>query len=232
MQNPYSNNMVQDAEAVPATGLLMTRVFGWMSLGLILTALVALVTASTGLWRHIFGSPVFFGLIIGEFALVWGLSAAINRLSTMAAGAMFLLYSALNGLTLSVVLLVYTTESVTGAFFVSAGMFGVMFFLGYVTKHDLSGLGSMLVMALVGLIIASVVNLFVASGPLYWVITYAGVLIFAGLTAWDAQKVRLIGEQGLPDALLRRYSIVLALTLYLDFVNLFLLMLRLLGRRR
>jgi FtsH-binding integral membrane protein len=172
-------------------------------------------------------------LIIAELALVWTVSAAVNKLSAPVATALFMLYSALNGLTLSVIFLAYTHKTLGSTFLVTAAMFGAMSVYGMVTRRDLTRLGSFLFMALIGLILASVVNLFLASPAMYWIISYAGVLIFVGLTAYDTQRLKLVAEHTANDqAMAARLAVNGALTLYLDFINLFLLMLRILGDRR
>lgn len=213
----------------------MTRVHGWMAVGLAVTALFSMwVVNSTALQRVILGNQlVFFALIIGELILVIGLSAAIGRLSATGAAAGFLIYSALNGLTLSAVFLVYTTASITTTFFVTAGTFGIVSVYGYTTKADLSSIGNLCFMALIGVILGSVVNLFLKSEMIYWMITYIGIAVFVGLIAYDTQKLKALslglereGEQS------KKVAIMGALKLYLDFINLFLLLLRLLGRRR
>ena len=223
------------ARAEEAQRTFLARVYGWMSAGLAVTAGVAFyVVSNTQLLRLIVGnSMVFFGLIIGEFVLVVGLSSAINRMSAATATMVFVIYAAVNGLTLSVVFLAYTAASISSTFFITAGTFAALAVYGTVTKTDLTSVGSLCFMALIGLIIASVVNMFMHSGMMYWIITYAGVAIFVGLTAYDAQKVKRIGagvdaesESG------QKAAILGALALYLDFINLFLLLLRLFGRRR
>jgi FtsH-binding integral membrane protein len=221
--------------AAAAQGDFIRRVFNWMGLGLALTALVALYTTSNPrLLSLIFGnSLVFFGLIIGELALVVVLSAAINRLQASTATLLFFLYSALNGLTLSIIFLAYTRASITSTFFVTAGTFGVTSFYGYTTKRDLTSWGSFFFMGLIGIIIASVVNIFLGSPMIYWVVTYAGVLIFVGLAAYDTQKLKEMALAGFADEETARKSTVMgALALYLDFINLFLMLLRIFGSRR
>jgi FtsH-binding integral membrane protein len=227
---------LQRREGVAAAqGDFIRRVFNWMGLGLALTALVALYTTSNPrLLSLIFGnSLVFFGLIIGELALVVVLSAAINRLQASTATLLFFLYSALNGLTLSIIFLAYTRASITSTFFVTAGTFGVTSFYGYTTKRDLTSWGSFFFMGLIGIIIASVVNIFLGSPMIYWVVTYAGVLIFVGLAAYDTQKLKEMALAGFADEETARKSAVMgALALYLDFINLFLMLLRIFGSRR
>lgn len=213
----------------------LRNVYGWMAAALAVTGFVALaVTRMPGLQRAILGNPViFFGLIIGEVVLVMILAARVQRMSASTAMAVFVGYSVLNGLTLSMVFLAYTSASVAQAFFVTAGVFGVMTIYGFVTKTDLSRLGNILGMALIGFIIASVVNIFLRSEGLYWIITYAGVLLFTGLVAYDTQKIKQMALSGAgDDESGQKLAIIGALKLYLDFVNLFLLLLRVLGRQR
>jgi hypothetical protein len=209
----------------------MSTVYGWMTGGLALTAVVAYVVASTpALLQVVIGNrAVFFGLIIAELGLVIAISAMVNRLSAAAAGGLFALYSALNGATLSVVLLAYTGASVALAFVSTAGTFGVMSVYGTVTKRDLTSWGSFLFMGLIGVVIASLVNLFLRSTMLSWVVSCMGVVVFTGLTAYDTQKLRALARAGGGAAALPVRG---ALSLYLDFINLFLSLLRLLGSRR
>ncbi|MBI4643183.1 MAG: Bax inhibitor-1/YccA family protein [Deltaproteobacteria bacterium] len=216
-------------------GEFIRRVYNWMGLGLGATALVALYTAGNPqLLNLIFGNTlVFFGLIIAELGLVFWLSAAINRLSYSTASMMFFLYSALNGLTLSVIFLAYTSTSIASTFGVTAGTFGVTSLYGYTTKRDLSSWGSFLFMGLIGIILASVVNIFLRSPMVYWVVTYAGILVFVGLAAYDTKKLKEMALAGFADAETEGKSAVMgALALYLDFINLFLMLLRILGSRR
>jgi FtsH-binding integral membrane protein len=225
----------QRDRAAAVQGEFIRRVYNWMGLGLAATALVALYTASNPqLLKMIFGnSLVFFGLILGELGLVIWLSAAINRLHYSTASLMFFVYSALNGLTLSVIFLAYTRASITSTFFVTAGTFGAMSFYGYTTKRDLSSWGSFLFMGLIGIILASVVNIFLHSPMINWVVTYAGILVFVGLTAYDTYKLKEMAMAGFADAEAEGKSAVMgALALYLDFINLFLMLLRVLGARR
>jgi len=209
----------------------MTAVYRWMTLGLAVTAVVAYsVASSEEALRLVIGNRfVFFGLIIAEFGLVIGISAAANRLSAAAAGGLFLLYSALNGATLSVVLLLYTGSSVALAFVTTAGTFGAMSVYGTVTRRDLSSWGSFLMMGLMGVVIASVVNVFLHSGMMSFVISCVAVVVFTGLAAYDTQKLRAFARAGGGTAAMPVNG---ALALYLDFVNLFLALLRLFGRRR
>lgn len=213
----------------------MVRVYGWMGAALVLTGLMAAYTASSQyLLEIVFSNRLtFYGLIILELVAVGVITRMINSMSAMTASLLFIAYALLNGLTFSVIFLVYTAESISSTFFVTAGTFGVMSIYGYMTKTDLTKLGSFLFMALVGLIIASVVNWFMNSPVLYWITTFAGVLIFTGLTAYDTQKVKnmlTIGNEGTEEY--QKQSILGALTLYLDFINLFLYLLRIFGRRK
>jgi FtsH-binding integral membrane protein len=212
----------------------VSAVFGWMFLGLAMTAGVAAWFAAQENMLQYFEDHglVFFLVILAQLGLVIWLSAGINRMSAQVAVFSFVLYSALTGFTLSMILEVYTTASIASAFGISAAMFGGMAAIGYVTKRDLTKMGSILIMALFGLIAAMIVNVFVASSALYWVVNFAGVIIFAGLTAYDMQKVKQIGAMGLEGEQGKKAAILGALSLYLDFLNLFLFMLRIFGSAR
>lgn len=220
---------------VSAVAVYMNQVYLWMTAGLGLTAFVAWqVASSPAALQFIFSNTiVLIGLVIAQLGLVVALSAAIQRFSAGTATGLFLLYSALTGVTLSSIFVVYTSSSIANAFLVTAGTFGAMTFYGTVTKRDLTSLGSFLFMGLIGLFIAMLVNFFLKSTMLDFVISAVGVLIFTGLTAYDTQKLRRFGENApLGDtAAVRRGAVLGALTLYLDFLNLFLMMLRLLGNR-
>ena len=218
-----------------ASATFLPKVYGWMTAGLALTAIAALFTlASQDLLNLIFGNRlVFYGLIIGELGLVIALSAAINRISAMVATLMFLGYSALNGVTFASIFLVYTSSSIASTFMVAAGTFAAMSVYGYATRRDLTGWGSFLFMGLIGIVIASLVNIFLDSAMITWITSYLGVFIFVGLTAYDTQKIKVIGQGGFADAGEQRKAAILgALTLYLDFINLFLMLLRIMGNRR
>ncbi len=220
---------------VSAGSRFLPRVYGWMTAGLALTALTALLTlASPELLRLIFGNRmVFYVLIFGELGLVIALSAAINRIGVVAATLMFLLYSALNGVTFAAIFLVYTSSSIASTFFIAAGTFAAMSVYGYTTRRDLTGWGSFFFMGLVGIIIASLVNIFLQSAMITWVVSYIGVFVFVGLTAYDTQKIKQIGEAGFASEEGRKKAAIIgALRLYLDFINLFLMLLRILGNRR
>jgi FtsH-binding integral membrane protein len=199
----------------------MAQVYGWMTVGLLLTAFIAWFAANTpAVMMFVFSSKItFFGLIIAQLALVFVLSGMVQRLSAGMATTLFMLYSALTGLTLSSIFIAYTYSSIASTFVVTGGMFGAMSLYGYTTKRDLSGFGSMLFMGLIGIVLASLVNLWLKSEALMWAVTYIGVVLFVGLTAYDTQKLKNIGEQidTRDSATLRKYSILGALTLYLDF---------------
>lgn len=212
----------------------VNRVYGWMAAGLLLTAAVSAMTVmSPTVVRAVFGSPLLWVLLIAELGLVIGLSALINRISAATATALFMLYAALNGVTISGVFFVYTAQSIAMTFVVSAATFGATAAYGAMTKRDLTSVGSFMSMGLIGLIIASVANFWFKSPMVYWLTTYFGVFIFVGLTAYDAQKIKRIGAEGVLDREgAGRASIIGALALYLDFINLFLLLLRIFGGRR
>ena len=232
----YSNTQQQSMASAGTLSAFMRGVYGWMSAGLALTAVVAVFTASSPALRQlIFGnSLVLIMLVVAQFGLVIGLSAAISRLSAGTVTLMFLVYSALNGLTLSSIFVVYAGVTIASAFFVSAGMFMAMSIYGLVTKRDLTGMGSFLFMGLIGIILASVVNIFLKSSMMGFVIDCVGVLVFVGLTAYDTQRLKDMGQNApMGDATaLRRGTILGALTLYLDFINLFLMLLRIFGGNR
>lgn len=224
------------AALAPATALATTfkLVYGWMGAGLALSGLVAWHTAASGLWQKVLAGPGLFVCIGVELALVFALSLAISKLPAFLAAVMFLAYAAVNGLTLSVVFVAYDLALVQRVFFITAGMFGGLAVWGSVTKGDLSSVGSVCGMALWGLVVAGVVNLFLGSSRLDWVLSLAGILVFSGLTMYDAQKIRRLAaaEGALDGAAVRRLGILGALTLYLDFVNLFLHILRFMGRKK
>lgn len=211
-------------------------VYNWMILGLLATAVTAYgVLGVPAVQQIIFGNQiVFFGLIIAELGLVFAISGAVHRMSAGTATGLFLLYSALNGLTLSAVLLVYAQAAVFQAFITTAAMFGVMSIYGATTKKDLSSWGSFLFMGLIGIIIASVVNIFLGNSMMEFVISALGVVIFTGLTAYDTQRLKTMGESAPHDdaTAIRRGTILGALSLYLNFINLFLMLLRLFAAAR
>ena len=219
------------SEAFP---VLMRKVYLWMTMALALTGFTAYgVATSPGILQTIYSNPaVMWGLVIAELILVVTVSGAINRLSLSVATLLFIVYSVLNGALLSSVFLVYTASSVATVFFITAGTFAAMALVGYTTKTDLSSMGKILLMALIGMIIATIVNLFVKSTGLELIISYIGVLVFVGLTAYDSQKIKQMLLQA-PDASegAQKVALLGALSLYLDFINLFLYLLRIFGRR-
>ncbi|ELI7914118.1 Bax inhibitor-1/YccA family protein [Yersinia enterocolitica] len=232
---PRSNGSIVE-RANSGIQAYMAQVYGWMTCGLLLTAVVAWYAANTpAVMNFIFSSQItFFGLIIVQLGLVFVISGMVNRLSGSMATSLFMLYSALTGLTLSSILIMYTGASIASTFIICAGMFGAMSVYGYTTKRDLSGMGSILFMGLIGIVLASIVNIWLKSPALMWAVTYIGVLVFVGLTAYDTQKLKNMGAQldSNDRDNFRKYSIVGALTLYLDFINLFLMLLRIFGNRR
>ena len=215
--------------------VLMRKVYVWMTLALLLTGVTAYgVATSPGIMMALATNKIlFFGLIIAEFALVLGVSGAINRLSLATATLMFVAYSVINGALLSFIFLTYTMESVTGVFFITAATFAVMAVFGYTTKKDLTSIGRMLFMALIGIIIATLVNMFIGSSGLNMIISYVGVLIFIGLTAYDSQKIKeMLAMSGSTGEAGQKLALLGALTLYLDFINLFIYLLRIFGQKR
>ena len=230
----FQNQVIQSVNTAYRT--LMGKVYLWMTLALAVTGLTSLYVASSpGLVQSIFASRgTFWLLVIAELALVFILSARIMKMSFSTAGIMFALYSVLNGVTMSFIFIAYTSTSIATAFFVTAGMFAAMSFIGFVTKKDLSSFGSFFTMALIGLIIASVVNIFLNSSVMYWIITYVGVLLFVGFTAYDTQKIKqMLIEYGdeVNDST-QKLALIGSLSLYLDFINLFLYILRLFGNNK
>ena len=225
----------QELEMSAAFPVLMRKVYLWMTLALVITGFTAYYVAhnETLLTALVTNQILFWGLFIGELVLVFVLSAAINKLSLTMATLMFVLYSLLNGATMSFIFLIYTYSSITNVFFITAATFAAMAAFGYFTKTDLTSMGKILMMALIGIIIATIVNIFTKSEGLAMILNYLGVLVFVGLTAYDSQKIKQMmltatdaGEGAQKMALLG------ALSLYLDFINLFLYLLRLFGSRR
>jgi len=209
-------------------------VYGWMCAGLALSGVVAFYAAASGLTFAIARGPVMLVLMLAEIGLVIALSAAINRISAGAALLMFLGYAALNGLTLSVIFVVFELAVIAKVFFITAGMFGGLAVWGTVTKNDLSSIGSICYMGLWGVILAGLVNVFFRSNGLDFAVTFVAILVFTGLTMYDAQKIRqLASAEGRLDAQsLRKIGVLGALQLYLDFINLFLYILRFMSRRK
>ena len=234
---PYnpSNDTASEGQTymvAPLVSTVMRKTFGWMAMCLLITALTAMGFVNSGLFYHIASSGAMWLLIIAELVLVFVLSARINKMSVATATIMLIVYSALNGVTLSFIFVVYSLGSIAKTFFITTGMFGVMALVGATTKRDLSKLGSILFMALIGLIIASLVNIFLHSSGLDWIISLIGVVLFTALTAYDVQRVkRLATESDLyDDTQVGRLAVISALSLYLDFINLFLYLLRFFGR--
>jgi FtsH-binding integral membrane protein len=211
----------------------MRQVYTWMVLGMLITTVVAFVTASTSLINLAANPIILLIAVLAEFGLVLGISAGLNRLSAGVATLLFMLYAALNGFTLSMILLAFTGASLFLTFATTAALFGVMSIIGYTTKVDLSRMGTYLMMGVIGLVIAMVVNIFVGSGPLDTIISVVGVLIFTALTAYDTQRIgRMAAQMNVNGDSEVKFGIFGALKLYLDFINMFLFVLRLTGRRR
>jgi len=213
----------------------ITRVYSWMCFALVITGLVAFYVASTPILVKTIATNqiLFIGLIIAEIGMVMALAALINKISSTTAIILFIAYSALNGVTLSVILLAFTATSVASTFFATAATFAAMSCIGWFTKKDLTSIGHLCFMALIGLIIASVINIFLQSSLMYWIVTYVGILIFVGLIAYDTQKIKKMSRTYEANSQAgKKMAIMGALALYLDFINLFLLLLRIFGDRR
>jgi len=230
-----NNVTIQDVQIVQEQQRFMVKVYGWMAFALATTGIVASAVAeSQSMLAFIVGNRmVFFGLLIGQLLMVGALSIWVQKLSSLAVMAIFVAYAALTGITFSFIFLIYTSASIATTFYITAGTFAVMSFIGLVTGTDLTKFGNILMMALVGLVIASIVNIFMNNDTLYWITTYAGVLIFTGLIAYDTQKIKdlyTVGAEGSEEV--KKLAIMGALKLYLDFINLFLMLLRLFGRRK
>ncbi len=214
-------------------GAFLSKVYGWMFLGLLVTSGTALAVASTPviIENLRLNRLLFLGLLFAQLGLVFYLAARVDKVSPATAAGLFVLYSALVGVTSSVILLMYTGTSIASTFIITAGMFGATAFFGTVTKRSLAGLGQFFFMGLIGLILAMIVGLFWHSDALQFVISVVGVLVFTGLTAWDAQRLKQMAV-ALPDGRVGSYAVVGALSLYLDFINLFFFLLRFTGNRR
>lgn len=235
MQTQATNTMTLAQARHEASTIFLAKVFNWMAIGLAVTGVLAYFTAQTGLALTIASSPLFVVLILAELGMVFYLSARVEKIQSGTATALFIGYSVLNGLTLSTIFLAYTRASIGSTFLITAGMFGSMAVYGMVTKRDLSGMGSFMFMGLIGIILASIVNIFLQSSSLYWAISVIGVLVFVGLTAYDVQKIKTMGEQGIMEqgeSAIQKGAIIGALALYLDFINLFLMLLRFFGGSR
>jgi hypothetical protein len=221
-----------DVRDVRVTAFL-SKVYGWMFLGLLITAGTALIVASSPLLIEtlILNRILFWILLFGQIGLVWYMAARVEKMSPATAAGMFLLYSAVVGITTSVIFLVYTSASIVSSFVITAGMFGAMAVFGTFTRRSLAGWGQFLFMGLIGVLIAMVVNIFWLNDALSFVISVVGVIVFTGLTAYDAQRLKAMAV-ALPDGRVGSYAVVGALSLYLDFINLFFFILRLFGGRR
>ena len=239
MESSYMKSYTSGERTVDrpaAFAMLMRKVYTWMTLALAVTGLTAYYCSGNNdiIQALLTNQLVFWGLIIAQFGAVIYLSARIERMAFSTAGLVFLVYSILTGVTLSVIFWAYTEESIASTFFVTAGTFGAMSLVGYFIKKDLSAIGRFLMMALIGLIIATIVNIFLQSSGLAMICTYAGVLIFSGLTAWDTQKIKnmfMMHGAEMNESTMK-LALMGSLTLYLDFINLFLYLLRILGDRR
>ena len=212
-------------------------VYNWMFIGLALTGFVAFyVSSNEAILRLVFGnSLIFFGLILVELAMVFAIAGMVNRMSATTATALFIIYSTLNGVVLSFIFLAYTRASIFSTFFICAATFLACSIYGWITKRDLTSLGGFLLMGLIGIIIASVVNWFIRSSAMSMIVSYIGVFVFVGLTAYDTQKIKnmaLAQPAGIDGAVIRKGAILGALSLYLDFINLFLMLLRIFGQSR
>lgn len=214
-------------------GAFLSKVYGWMFFGLLVTAVTAFVIASSpALIEIVYANRlILWGIFFAQIGLVIYLSARVNQVAPATAAALFILYSGLVGVTSSVILLIYTGSSITATFIITAGMFGATAVFGTVTKRSLAGWGQFLFMGLIGLIIASIVGIFWQNDALQFVISVVGVLVFTGLTAWDAQRLKQMAV-ALPDGRVGAYAVVGALSLYLDFINLFFFLLRFTGNRK
>ena len=227
-----SSYVSADVRDVRVTAFL-SKVYGWMFLGLLITAGTALFVASSETLIETFiGNRILFWiLLLGQLGLVFYLSARVDRIAPATAAGLFMLYSAMVGVTSSVIFLIYTGASIVSAFMIAGTMFGAMAVFGTLTKRSLAGVGQFMFMGLIGLIIASIVSLFWLNSALYFVISVVGVIVFTGLTAWDAQRLKQMAVS-LPDGRVGSYAVVGALSLYLDFINLFFFILRIFGGRR
>lgn len=231
-----TNNLTRNLAEKTAQSVLFRNVYTWMTLALVITGAVAMYMpkSMTLLSMIMQNSLLFWGILIAELGVVWYLSARIHRISFTSATLLFILYSILNGAILSMIFLIYTMSSIATTFFVTAGTFGVMALFGYVTKKDLTRLGSLCFMGIIGIIIASLVNIFLQNSMMEMIISYIGVLLFVGLTAYDSQKIkRLLMQDGVEiNETTQKIALLGAMTLYLDFINLFLYLLRILGDRK
>ena len=231
-----SNIRVEQSRSEVRVNGFIAGVYNWMAIGLAITGFVAYMVANNeALAKIILGnSLVFFGLVIAQFGLVFTLSARVQRLQASTATMLFILYAALNGATLSMLFMIYTSASITNTFFICAATFTVCSIYGMVTKKDLTSMGGFMMMGLIGIVIASLVNMFFRSPMINMVISYVGVLVFVGLTAYDTQKLKhmaMTQPADLEAGVIRKGTILGALSLYLDFINLFIMLLNILGDR-
>jgi FtsH-binding integral membrane protein len=230
--NPYAQPLA-GAQVRPDTNAFFRKVYAYMAGGLFATGVTAMAVASSeALVNAIWGNRILFiGLLIAEFIMVVAFSKVVEKLSAPAAAAFFFAYAVLNGVTLSIIFLAYTASSIASTFFVTAGTFGALSVYGYATKRDLTGVGQFAIMGLIGLVIASIVNIFLNSPMMYWLTTFVGVIVFTALTAYDTQKLKHFAQASGAEQQ-SKVALQGALMLYLDFINLFLYLLRLFGRRR
>ena len=234
MQETYS---VKSSQTQVIVNEFIRSVYNWMGIGLALTGFIAyFVSNNEQIQSLIFGNKlVFFGLIIAELALVYIISARVNKIQASTATSLFILYAALNGATLASLFLVYTSSSITSTFFICSATFVACSIFGMTTKRDLTSMGGFMTMGLIGILIASVVNMFIKSSAMNMIISYIGVIVFVGLTAYDTQKLKhmaMTQPSGLEAGVVRKGAILGALSLYLDFINLFIMLLSVLGGRR
>lgn len=231
----YNTSTISIERKKSAQLSVFKKVYIWMSLALCITGLTALIIANNNdiMYSPMQDEAVFWIIMIAEIALVMVIASRIGKMSLTTATILFILYSILNGVSMSLIFIIYTETSIAATFFVTAGTFAAISLYGYITKKDLSSWGSILIMGLIGIVIASVVNMFMASETLYWIISYAGVLVFVGLTAYDTQQIKkaLLDPNLEVDENMNKLALFGALKLYLDFINLFLHLLRMIGGR-
>jgi FtsH-binding integral membrane protein len=232
-----ARSAMSTADQAGATVSFINQVYGWMCGGLTLTGVIAYLIGKSLTPEFLQqNSGLLLGAVIAEFVLVIAISAGINKMSSAVATLCFLAYAGLNGVVLSLIFLQFTVESIAATFFITAVTFGAMSVYGFLTKRDLTSIGNLCFMGLIGIVIASIVNMFIGSSALYWAVTYIGILVFVGLTAWDTQKIKqmsmALGNELSVSETGKKYAILGALALYLDFINLFLLLLRIFGGRR
>ena len=232
MEEMFSSIEIERKRSAQAS--VFRQMYIWMTLALAITGITALVVSNNDriMYELLSNKALFWGLMIAEIVLVIFLAARVQKMSLGAATIAFIIYSVLNGVCMSVLFLVYTSESIASTFFITAGTFGITSLYGFVTKKDLSSWRNLLVMALIGLIIASIVNIFLENSTMYWIISYAGVIIVVGLTAYDTNRFKKIIYSNDVTEMSYKYALLGALELYLDFVNMFIYLLRILGDRR